>query len=465
MKTDLDLPVKTLILCLAVYFFPSCNLPIPPSLVVAAPVIDKPSGTYLGPLSVTISCATAGAIIRHTLDGTDPDEDSLIYSEPLVFTEDAELKAKAFKTGMRASAAASSVYTLAYAAMLEATASWTSTGEDVASFFGTTLDSGDVNGDGYTDLVVGAFSINSQVGKVYLFPVTADGLAAGNTRTADGDSAAGSQFGAFLSVADVNGDGYDDIMVSGGGLSSNTGRAYLYLGGPKGPSASYDWSSQGDVQAGSLFSSGPLLAGDVNNDGFMDLLIGAQRYDGINADSGKAYLFLGQQSSPWLADTPVWEKEGPKANAYFGRQSGSGGDVNNDGYDDIAVGACDEDGNGNFYGTGAAFVYHGGSGGPSSTPDWNAAGDDPTDSGYGFWVDLAGDGNSDGYADLLVAARFYDSAASRVGKAYLYLGSASGLSASPAWTSSGNEQANQYTSFAIHAGDINNDGYGDAQIH
>jgi hypothetical protein len=113
------------------------------------------------------------------------------------------------------------------------------------------------------------------------------------------------------------------------------------------------------------------------------------------------------------------------ANGLFGSAVASAGDVNNDGYDDVIIGAVFFDG-GLGYQTGRAFVYLGTTEGLSTTVSWTADGDQ-AGCHFGQDVSTAGDVNNDGYSDVIVGARYYDSPESNEGAAFVYYGSATGL--------------------------------------
>src|SRR5204863_374496 len=103
------------------------------------------------------------------------------------------------------------------------------------------------------------------------------------------------------------------------------------------------------------------------------------------------------------------------------------GDVNGDGYSDVIVGEA------YYAGVGRALAYLGSPAGLASTPAWIGTGDQGS-ANYGRVVSTAGDVNGDGYSDVVVSANSYDDPEINEGKAYLYLGSASGLSTSDTWT-------------------------------
>jgi hypothetical protein len=87
----------------------------------------------------------------------------------------------------------------------------------------------------------------------------------------------------------VNGDGYSDVVVGAYLYASYTGKAYLYRGGASGLSASASWSAVGEATS-NVFGYSVATAGDVNGDGYSDVVVGAYGYA---SDTGKAYLHLG----------------------------------------------------------------------------------------------------------------------------------------------------------------------------
>ena len=162
---------------------------------------------------------------------------------------------------------------------------------------------------------------------------------------------------------------------------------------------------------------------DVNGDGATDVLVGAIGGDG---GAGRAYAY---ESGPvGLPKVPTVTLTGVGPGADFGGSLASAGDVNGDGFSDVVVGAI------GAAGTGQVYLYLGGPTGLNTSPTTTITGGDGFAANFGGSVAGAGDVNGDGYADVLVGAY---SASSGTGRAYLYWGSATGLSTSPAVTLNG----------------------------
>ncbi|MBN1425739.1 FG-GAP repeat protein [Candidatus Fermentibacteria bacterium] len=339
---------------------------------------------------------------------------------------------------------------LGSASGLATTASWTKSGETASNYFGYSVASaGDVNGDGFSDVVIGAHRHGNYTGKAYLYLGSASGLLATASWTASGEATL-NYFGYSVATAgDVNGDGFSDVLIGAHRNTSMAGRAYLYLGSASGLEAAASWTASGEA-ASNFFGRSVATAGDVNGDGYSDVVIGA---DGNAINTGKAYVYLGSASG--LSATASWIALGQGPDNCFGRAVGTAGDVNGDGYSDVVVGAW-----GNTSETGKAYLYLGSASGPSATDSWTALGEG-TDNRFGCSVATAGDVNGDGYSDVVAGAWGY---AGDMGKAYLYLGSAAGLSTTASWTATG-EGANNYLGNSVaSAGDVNGDGYSDVVV-
>jgi FG-GAP repeat len=346
---------------------------------------------------------------------------------------------------------------------LSTQANWQTKGGQSEALAGyTTANAGDVNGDGFSDLVVGVPYYDlagDNRGRVLIHHGSATGLSATPDWLVDGLEA-NAQFGYSVAGAgDVNSDGYDDIIIGAPGWRTGAdpeGRAFLYLGSPAGLQAAAGWTASSS-QAHGAFGCCVAAAGDVNGDGYADVIVGAYAFSDGENEEGAAFVYLG--SSAGLAEESSWMAQSNQARAHFGTAVAGIGDINRDGFADVAVGADDYDKN--YDDEGAAFVYYGSRLGLDMEPNWIAVGGAPN-AGYGRAIAGAGDVNQDGFSDLLVGADSYSQVASNAGAVFLYLGSQSGLAFHTKWES---QQANVHLGEAVAgAGDVNGDGYGDVII-
>jgi hypothetical protein len=382
---------------------------------------------------------------------------------------------------------------------------------------------GDVDGDGFDDIIVGASRYdNGQVreGAAFLYP----GSRIAHSITPDWYAASGKNFAGFgyavASAGDVNGDGFGDIVVGAPWYDTgavNAGRAFVYSGAASGLGNRPIWSwspNQAEAQFGCSVAS----AGSVNGDEYSDIVIGAPYYS--HGEDGEGAVFIFPGSSAGLGTVP-WPLESNQVGASFGYSVASAGDVNHDGFADVIVGAPGYDhGQTN---EGAVLIYPGVAGGVSSTPwalesnwaganlglavagagnlngdeyddiiagapkysheqtdegavfVWNGSGNGPISpplviesnqsrSLFGNAVASAGDVNGDGFDDIVVGASDFDNGETDEGAAFIYPGSFLGLVPIPFWVLELNQAGAKFGWSVAGAGDVNGDGYDDVII-
>jgi hypothetical protein len=331
---------------------------------------------------------------------------------------------------------------------------------------------GDVNGDGYSDVVVGSWSYddgpNGNEGRAWVYYGGATGIAATPSVVLNPLNVADAYFGNSVSCAgDVNGDGYSDVIVGAYGMTNGSnageGLAYLFYGSAAGLSTTPATVLDDCGQAGAQFGRGVACAGDINGDGYSDVVVSAPSYDegGFN-NEGQTFVYYG--SAAGLSATPISQQDGgAETNMLFGIDIASAGDVNGDGFSDIVIGASQYDGS--HTNEGRAWVYHGSPGGLAFNAGATFTHDNQANAQRGHVVSSAGDVNADGYADALVSARFFDDGFTDEGVVYVYHGSATGLPTTPTAVLDDCNQATAYFGHAVSAaGDVNGDGYGDVVV-
>ncbi|MFH0894906.1 MAG: gliding motility-associated C-terminal domain-containing protein [Bacteroidota bacterium] len=324
---------------------------------------------------------------------------------------------------------------------------------------------GDINLDGYSDVLVGLPNYdNGQTneGAVNLYAGSMAGLTTIPLWTYENNQANSYVGYSVATAGDVNGDGFSDVIIGAYGWDNaglnDRGIAYIFHGSLTGLSASPNWSAEGP-SAGAYFGYSVNLAGDVTNDGFSDVIIGAPRLTNGNTEEGAVYVFYGFTTG--VGPVPMWSFEGGQNNARLGNSVAGAGDVNGDGYSDVIVGSYQYD-NGEVD-EGMAFVFHGSATGLSAVQNWSAESNQAS-ALLGFSVSSAGDVNGDGFSDVLVGAYQFDNAEANEGRVFLYAGSAGGLNAAAFWTYE-NNIANSQVGYSVNlAGDINADGYSDIII-
>ncbi|MDB5472461.1 MAG: hypothetical protein JWR84_4021 [Caulobacter sp.] len=327
---------------------------------------------------------------------------------------------------------------------------------------------GDVNGDGYQDLLVGAPFTNNSAGVTYLLFGSAAGFPAiFNLSTVNGTNGVrltggfnSERSGENISgIGDINGDGFDDILI--GALAGNyqTGTAYILYGHAGAfsdlPLASVngangfriDGVGHGD-QLG--FINGAV--GDVNGDGIDDFAVTSRYGDtsgpgGTIQNTGPTYVIFGRPGAgPFSAAFDVTSLDGTNGfrisgaaeNFRLGQSVASAGDMNGDGVGDLIIGARSGQ---TFYAQGSAVVVFGKRAADGPFAATLTVDDLDGSNGFvltgeafldaaGLSVDSAGDVNGDGLDDLIIGAPSNDALGrSNQGAAYIVFGRAGGFAA------------------------------------
>jgi hypothetical protein len=268
---------------------------------------------------------------------------------------------------------------------------------------GSDVDSvGDINKDGYSDIIVGADGWKDGTGLVRLYLGGPDGLDDHPIWTYEGESP-GDRFGhAVTGAGDINGDGWMDFAVGAPFVTAGEGKGAIYF--------FYGRANMGDMNPGqtipgtvpkSYFGLSLRLAGDVNNDGFTDLIISTPEDDsGTHLKAGKVELFLGTEHG--IDPNPKLVVQGESDGALLGYSIAFLGDINRDGYDDVAIGAPKHTSGGEAE-RGKVYIFLGDKGGFRNAPSIVEVGGKAGDR-LSMGLSGAGDIDGDGFRDVLVGA-------------------------------------------------------------
>ena len=260
------------------------------------------------------------------------------------------------------------------------------------------------------------------------------------------------------SAGDVDGDGFDDLLVTSVKEGSTShGQVLVFLGGFDGFDASTgpDWVYEGQDDGELGFDAAGV--GDINNDLFDDIAVGEPGFGPAN--EGRVLFFLGGGA---LSPSPDRTYEGSTLpTARTGTSVVGVGDLDGDGFDDFVVG---EPGVGNLSGdpnAGQLLVFHGSAVLPTQLVPGPPIVGTEAEQGLGTLLAALGDVNADGHPDLLAANQAWATAAGRV---ELYLGDGSGLQGAPIQVVEGTAWADRLGAAIVGAGDIDGDGYADAAV-
>ncbi len=388
---------------------------------------------------------------------------------------------------------------------------------------------GDVNGDGFDDLILGAYlgdgsgNAKSNAGDSYVVFGKAGGFGASidlaTIATGTGGFAIYGQDvadNAGISVAsagDINGDGFDDLLIGapGGDAAGNAkggaGESYVIYGKAASFGASVDLSA---VAAGTggfviygqdatdLSGYSVASAGDINGDGFADMIISARGGDaagGAKSGAGDTYIVFGKSTgfgasvdlTTIAAGTGGFVIFGADANDKSGTSVAAAGDINGDGLGDLIIGASEGDGpNNTTPGAGETYVLFGKTTPFGASVDLTAVAggtggfviyNNDTNDRSGSSVASAGDINGDGFDDLVLGVANADGVnnlKSYSGDTYVVFGKSTsfGSSISLGSIASGSggfviygQEAGDQSGFSVAgAGDVNGDGFDDLLI-
>jgi hypothetical protein len=304
---------------------------------------------------------------------------------------------------------------------------------EVASYgnlkLGYTMAHGDVNGDGCDDLILGWAELGGGLivyhgsspsgltpsSQSAYFTHTPDTVVGGNDSTVPQLSSIAA--GNFYDRPTEVGSHYDDVFMGSSAYGSSAGNGWLYLGSTAGVGNSVAWSTYttSTGKMGDGYGRSVANAGDVDLDGRDELIVGAYGWDNDQTNEGQAFVYSFDSAFPSAPTTTTLESD--KADANFGYTVAPAGDIDGDGYADVAVG--DPVAQGSTLNPRTVYVYYGSTSffDDSPTPlQWSAESYDATM----FALSLTfGDFDGDGCRDLLTGA---EGISSNTGAAYLYLG-------------------------------------------
>jgi len=379
-------------------------------------------------------------------------------------------------------------------------------GDDPYDYSGRGVSSGDVNGDGYTDVIIGAYLADpfgrSNAGETYVIygsagmesipDIDLEETPSNVTRICGKNP--GDHSGRDVSSGDINGDGFSDVIIGARYADpfgrSNAGETYVIYG-----SANIEDIQSIDLnfpasytltyisgEFGNSFSGGSVSNGDINGDGYSDIILGATH---AHVDAGVTYIVYG---SVLIESISIIDLDGTLSSVTriygddpydYSSGSHSSGDINGDGYADVIIGAPFADPLGRSD-AGETYIIYGSAGMESETIiDLDGTpsnvtriyGDDADDnSGIGL---SSGDINGDGYADVIIGAPLADPTGRLgAGETYIIYGSAGidsetiiDLDGTPSnVTRIYGDDADDNSGIGLSSGDFNGDGYTDVFI-
>ncbi|MFO0560983.1 MAG: FG-GAP-like repeat-containing protein [Polyangiales bacterium] len=327
----------------------------------------------------------------------------------------------------------------------------------------------DVNGDGFDDVIIGSPGADPSgrfgAGTATIVHGSATGLAATPARVLEG-LATNDAFGMAVSNAgDVNGDGFADVIVGAPNAQARgfnrAGTSRVFHGSPSGVSATAAVTIDG-FYASAYSGSALACAGDVDADGYADVIVGAYGASpGSLSQAGTASVYHG--SARGLRTPATLVLQGVSPTVRLGWSVASAGDVNGDGFSDIIVGVPSGSASGRSQ-AGDAMVHLGGATGVSASAQRTLSGSGAV-AYFGHSVSSAGDVNNDGYSDVVIGApRTTTGACDFCGSASVFRGSASGIGATASRRLDGPSSGSNFGNQVCRVGDVDQDGSSDIAV-
>ncbi|MBT4761583.1 MAG: hypothetical protein HOO06_07805 [Bdellovibrionaceae bacterium] len=345
------------------------------------------------------------------------------------------------------------------------------------NLFGFSLLSFDINGDNYSDLIVGSPNEDpGNRGAIYIFLGSSNGLPSVPSQViVEPNGTASSGFGSSLAYGDLDGDGFSELIVGAfydDSTTTDAGSVWILQGQASGVySAGLATEITDSTGTASDYFGASVAVLDKNNDGNLDIAIGAPLEDSAAANSGMVFFYYGTGTTAWVNSVTTFDDsiENPMgiATDYFGWDIAAG-DINNDNKVDLIVGVPLN----NQFGAdqGMAIVYYDIQ--TDSNVDYilpGAIGDFTTSySGYGIkLLDVNGDGN----LDFINGSPLFTSSYSyREGRIDVYLAESNGniyfdnsdITFFPHYNENGSyNSSNDYFGWGVCSGDVNGDNLDD----
>jgi FG-GAP repeat len=332
--------------------------------------------------------------------------------------------------------------------------------------------------------------VNGAAAQQFPASISLSTLNGANGFRVNGETAGNSSGYSVSAAGDINGDGIDDFSIGAPDFGAGSGSAYVVFGRNTPFPASFELSSLDGTNGFQLEGQAPAdafgvsvrAAGDINGDGVDDLIVGAFFTDAAASNAGSSYVVFGKRT-PFSASLSVsgldgsngFRIDGNSEQDYSGVSVGAVGDINDDGFDDVAVGAWGTDPNSSVYvifGRQSPFAatlsvsdIDGSNGFRIESPGSTAF--------FGIHVAKAGDVNGDNKDDLIITAPSEDQTGTNSGSAYVVFGKSTPFSAifpitdlngSNGFRIDGVAAADRLGLISVGAGDFNGDGLNDVMI-